>query len=89
LSDVGFFLDRIQSDFNRNGDKLLDFFRTPARPLRDDGNLRVGNVREGFNRRVLVADKTRNHRQCRQEEDKKPVLQRERDDIFDELVHGV
>jgi hypothetical protein len=87
-SGCRFFLDGIQPDLNRNRHKLLDFFRTPARPLRDDGNLRVGNVRKSFDRRVLVTDKTRNYGQRCEEEYKKPVLQRERDYIFDELIHG-
>ena len=44
----------VQRALERHGDAALGLFRRVARVLRDDGDLRVGHVRERFDRRVEV-----------------------------------
>lgn len=56
-------------------------------PLRNDGNLRIGNIRESINRGMHETDRSGDNGDRRQEKDKKPILERKRDNVVDKLVH--
>ena len=86
-TDIRLIRDRIHRDLDRDGHELLHLLRTAAGPLRNDGNLRIGNIRESINRGMHETDRSGDNGDRRQEKDKKPILERKRDNVVDKLVH--
>jgi len=86
-TDIRLIRDRIHRDLDRDGHELLHLLRTAAGPLRNDGNLRIGNIRESINRGMHETDRSGDNGDRRQEKDKKTILERKRDNVVDKLVH--
>ena len=50
---VGAIRDAVHHVFNGDGDLLLHFLRGPARPLRDDPGVIIGDVGIGLDRKMV------------------------------------
>src|SRR5438128_955516 len=78
--------DSAQSDFNRYSDLLLDFLRRPSGEQRNYLDLRVRDVRKGFNRQSTEGRNTRRNKKTNQQYQKKRLVEREGDDSFDHVL---
>ncbi len=67
--------DAVHHDFKRDGDLLLDLFRGDSRPLRDDFDVVVRNVRIGFHRKLVKRYRSPAKQQKGRSEDEKAVVQ--------------
>jgi hypothetical protein len=71
----------VHHDFQRNRDLLLDLLRGNSRPLRDDLDVVVGNVRIRFDGQLVKRNCAPNQQQRRCGENQNPVLQRKIDKL--------
>ena len=69
----------IHLDFNRNCDLLLDFFRSPSRPLCNNLHPGVGYIGIGFDRQVMKCYEAPDKQDNGQAQNDKAVVQREID----------
>jgi hypothetical protein len=66
----------VHYDLERDRDLLLDLLRRDSRPLRDDLNVVIGDVRIGLHRQGSEGDDSPEEQQDRDRHDKKAVVQR-------------
>src|SRR6185295_6114385 len=80
-------LNAVHCNFNRDGNKALDFLCTSAWPACDDAYLCIGKIRKGYDR---CFDKTKypdDGKRPRHKKSKQFMTQRKSDNIFYEFVH--
>ena len=67
--------DAGHADFERDGDLLLDVFSRAPGPLRDDGDIVVGDVGVSLDGEVVERDSTPHEEQDGQHEDDEPAFE--------------
>src|SRR5437588_4797583 len=73
--------DAVQRDLEWNRDLLLDLFGRDSRPLRDDVDIIIGNVRIRLDGKRVKGYEARDEKQQHERNHKKPVSQREIDNL--------
>ena len=73
-------------DLDRNRDLLLHFLGRPARPLRDDGDVVVGDIGVRLDRQVVERDGAPDQQQDGHRQDHEPVVEREIDKTANHLL---
>src|ERR1039458_1823066 len=69
----------VHLDFDRNGDLLLNLFGRPARPLRDDGYIVIGDIGISLNRKVVKSSHAADNKYDHNGQHDEPVVKREID----------
>jgi len=75
-----------QPDLDGYGDLLLDFLRSPSREQRNHLDLRVRDVRKGFDRQSTEGRNTPRNKKTNQQYQKKRLVEGEGDDSFDHAL---
>src|ERR1700683_1288674 len=78
--------DAVHHNFERNRDLLLDLLCEDSRPLRDDLNVVIRNVRICFDGKLMERNRAPAKQQQRGGEDKKAVLQGKIDKFTNHLL---
>ena len=75
-AQIGEVRDSVHLDFDRNRDQLFHLFCGPARPLRDDGHIVVGDIGIGFHGQGVERDSAPADRENCGSHDHKLVVKR-------------
>ena len=71
--------DAVHDDLDGNRNLLLNFLRRPSRPLGNDRDVVVGDVRIGLNRKIMEGNRSPNQQQNGRREHQEAVAERKID----------
>ncbi len=81
-------LDGVHGDLQGDGNKFFHLLGASARPLGNDGDLGIGDVRKGLYRHVMKSDDTPGGQSRSSKKDKILVLEGKREDSLERFIHG-